>query len=62
MRRKALVAGVFALAAGLVQWQKLTQLELGRYTSKPADWDKRREKVKEAFVPSWDAYSKYAWG
>lgn len=26
------------------------------------DWDARREKVKEAFVQSWDAYEKHAWG
>ncbi|KAI9757105.1 MAG: hypothetical protein M4579_003583 [Chaenotheca gracillima] len=26
------------------------------------DWDGRRERVKEAFVLSWDAYEKYAWG
>ncbi|KAL8781798.1 MAG: hypothetical protein Q9203_000104 [Teloschistes exilis] len=26
------------------------------------DWDERREKVKEAFTVSWDAYEKYAWG
>ena len=26
------------------------------------NWDDRREKVKEAFVLSWDGYEKYAWG
>ena len=26
------------------------------------DWDYRREKVKEAFILSWDGYEKYAWG
>ena len=26
------------------------------------DWDYRREKVKEAFMVSWDGYEKYAWG
>lgn len=26
------------------------------------DWDERREKVKEAFILSWDGYEKYAWG
>jgi hypothetical protein len=25
-------------------------------------WGYRREKVKEAFISRWDAYSKYAWG
>lgn len=26
------------------------------------DWDERRERVKEAFIVSWDGYEKYAWG
>lgn len=26
------------------------------------DWNERRERVKEAFVLSWDGYEKYAWG
>ena len=27
-----------------------------------ADWDSRREAVKEAFILSWDGYQQYAWG
>jgi hypothetical protein len=27
-----------------------------------ADWMERREKVKQAFTLSWDAYERYAWG
>lgn len=27
-----------------------------------ADWNARREKVRDAFVVSWDGYEKYAWG
>ena len=30
--------------------------------SAPVDWDDRREKVKEAFILSWDGYEQYAWG
>jgi len=26
------------------------------------DWDGRRKQVKQAFISSWDAYTKYAWG
>lgn len=26
------------------------------------DWNDRRERVKDAFVLSWDGYEKYAWG
>ena len=34
----------------------------GVYPSTAADWDSRRLEVKEAFISSWNAYSKYAWG
>ena len=30
--------------------------------SSKVDWDDRRQKVKEAFVLSWDGYEKHAWG
>ncbi|KAL4781866.1 glycoside hydrolase [Aspergillus varians] len=26
------------------------------------DWDARREKVRDAFIVSWDSYEQYAWG
>ena len=26
------------------------------------DWDERREKVKDAFILSWDGYEEHAWG
>lgn len=28
----------------------------------PVDWDMRREKVREAFMVSWEGYEKEAWG
>lgn len=31
-------------------------------TASSVDWDSRREKVKEAFILSWDGYEQYAWG
>ena len=31
-------------------------------TSASVDWDDRREKVKDAFMLSWDGYEQYAWG
>lgn len=27
-----------------------------------SNWNERRERVKDAFVASWDAYDRYAWG
>jgi mannosyl-oligosaccharide alpha-1,2-mannosidase len=29
---------------------------------KNIDWDSRREKVRDAFIVSWDGYEQYAWG
>ena len=60
---KALLASLLSLAASLLLWSNATQSGLGLYTpSRAVDWDTRREEVKEAFVTSWDAYSRYAWG
>lgn len=28
----------------------------------PIDWAERREKVRDAFIVSWDGYEKHAWG
>jgi len=57
---KALAA--VALAVGLILWLQGTQIEQAHHTSRAVYWDNRREEVKEAFISSWDAYSKYAWG
>ncbi len=62
LMRKALVAGVVALAVGSILCWKGSQNGLGYYTSRAVDWNDRREEVKEAFVVSWDAYSEHAWG
>ena len=35
---------------------------LSRGRREKADWNARREKVKEAFTLSWDAYGRHAWG
>ncbi|KAL2012564.1 hypothetical protein VTN00DRAFT_89 [Thermoascus crustaceus] len=59
---KAVIAGVVALVAGFIFLLNGSPDQLSRYRSRAVDWDDRREKVKEAFVTSWDAYSKYAWG
>lgn len=33
-----------------------------RKPSGKVDWEDRRQKVKDAFVVSWDSYEKYGWG
>ncbi|KAL1606510.1 mannosyl-oligosaccharide alpha-1,2-mannosidase [Paraconiothyrium brasiliense] len=42
----------------------IRQLEVAWWwSSTPAEeWKERREQVKDAFVSSWDAYTRYAWG
>jgi endoplasmic reticulum Man9GlcNAc2 1,2-alpha-mannosidase len=62
LSRSALVIGVAVLALSWILWWYGFRNGEGRYSSSPEDWDDRREKVKEAFISSWDAYSKYAWG
>ncbi|KAL1968455.1 hypothetical protein VTN77DRAFT_1984 [Rasamsonia byssochlamydoides] len=59
---KALLTAVVAVTVGLFLWLKSSSTGLGHYTSRAVDWEHRREKVKEAFICSWDAYTKYAWG
>lgn len=41
---------------------KSTWSWLNKPTTGEVNWDERREKVKEAFIHSWDGYEKYAWG
>lgn len=41
------------------KWTWLQRPEKGQ---KKIDWLDRRERVKEAFILSWDAYERYAWG
>lgn len=41
------------------RWNWLQRPESGGHQ---VDWLDRRERVKEAFILSWDAYHRYAWG
>ncbi|PMD22249.1 glycoside hydrolase family 47 protein [Hyaloscypha hepaticicola] len=57
------VSGLFFLTVSLLFWRNGPQNRLDIYPlSTTVDWDARREEVKEAFITSWDAYSKNAWG
>lgn len=49
------VAPVGSSGAALWAWGSTPE-------SSKADWNDRRQKVKEAFVSSWDGYEKHAWG
>lgn len=76
-KRWQVVLGALLFFAGLFYWLGVLpilggkrrgfpagKLDVGRLMSGSAavDWDDRREKVKEAFMLSWDGYEKYAWG
>lgn len=60
-RFKALFS-VVVVALAFLFWPPKLSTELWRYTSKARNWNDRRERVKEAFANSWEAYEKYAWG
>ncbi|KAL8843578.1 MAG: hypothetical protein Q9170_000082 [Blastenia crenularia] len=77
-RKWRFTLGLLFLLGGLLYWLGMFSSTKGpakvkgkskstwSWLNKPAagkvDWDERREKVKEAFMLSWDGYEKYAWG
>lgn len=56
--------GVLALSAGLFMGDPSVEFALDYFRPMNRDscWEGHREEVKDVFVKSWDAYSKYAWG
>lgn len=56
------------VARGVDLWnwvQSFGNSEPGKETgvkAKSIDWEARREKVRDAFIVSWDGYEKHAWG
>ncbi|KAJ5833839.1 glycoside hydrolase [Penicillium riverlandense] len=61
---KSVLTGLLALAVGCFVGTPSaeTALDYFRPIDKDHYWDSHRAEVKEAFVTSWDAYAKYAWG
>lgn len=61
---KSALTGILALSAG-VYWNNPsleTVLDYFRPIGKDSFWETHQQEVKDAFVTSWDAYAKYAWG
>ncbi|KAJ6108304.1 Glycoside hydrolase family 47 [Penicillium sp. IBT 18751x] len=60
----SVLIGVSALVAALFLDNSNMEATLGyfRLENRDSYWEKHREEVKDVFVTSWDAYSKYAWG
>lgn len=56
--------GVLTLSAGLFVGDPSVEFALDYFQPMNRDsyWEGHREEVKDVFVKSWDAYSKYAWG
>lgn len=61
---KSILTGVLALSAA-VYWGNPsieTALDYFRPVGLDSYWEPHQQEVREAFVTSWDAYAKYAWG
>ncbi|OJJ47465.1 hypothetical protein ASPZODRAFT_141057 [Penicilliopsis zonata CBS 506.65] len=46
----------------LWHWMQSLDSESENEGQEPIDWAARRERVRDAFIVSWDGYEKYAWG
>ncbi|KAL4780618.1 glycoside hydrolase [Aspergillus varians] len=61
-----LFTGLLALIIGIgglgIKTSLEKALDLFRGVEQESDWVGHREEVKDAFITSWDAYAKYAWG
>lgn len=47
---------------GVELWTWAQTLEEGKTSGDLSDWTARREKVRDAFIVSWEGYEKNAWG
>ncbi|KAJ5254871.1 hypothetical protein N7497_007655 [Penicillium chrysogenum] len=47
---------------GVELWKWAQTLEDGKTSGDLSDWTARREKVRDAFIVSWEGYEKNAWG
>ena len=60
-RRIVLTIVSLAMAVGMLT-RKLERTVTRAFNPDFSNWDERRNAVRDAFVISWSAYSKYAWG
>ncbi|KAJ2902383.1 glycosyl hydrolase family 47 [Zalerion maritima] len=62
----AIVFALLAVSAAyfIADWASDNALGLSHYspTQLTVDWNQRRGEVRDAFLDSWNAYEKYAWG
>ncbi|KAI3324153.1 glycoside hydrolase family 47 protein [Xylariaceae sp. AK1471] len=62
IRAIAAVGLLLALTWSTVKWTSNDPIGISHYGSELVDWNHRREEVKNAFIASWDGYSRHAWG
>ncbi|KAJ8132583.1 hypothetical protein O1611_g1038 [Lasiodiplodia mahajangana] len=60
--RALLILTLSFFIAFLVRWTNDDPIGISHHVGNYVNWDTRREKVKSAFVTSWDAYCANAWG
>ncbi|KAI1384895.1 glycoside hydrolase family 47 protein [Hypoxylon trugodes] len=61
-RLSTVVILVLALALALFRWMNDNPIGVYHHVGSYVNWDARRERVKSAFITSWDAYCANAWG
>jgi hypothetical protein len=54
--------GVFATLLTTFDLFQDNSVSYNLYSNQVVNWSYRQDSVKEAFLKSWDAYSKHAWG
>ncbi|KAF2084081.1 glycoside hydrolase family 47 protein [Saccharata proteae CBS 121410] len=60
--QRASFAGIFSLVVLVLPWLSTVLLRFTDRSPSATNWEARREEVKDAFVESWDAYARHAWG
>jgi mannosyl-oligosaccharide alpha-1,2-mannosidase len=65
-RKTLSFVGAILFGASFVFWLfgniKLSEVKWKSPSPPEEEWQERREQVRDAFISSWDAYTKYAWG
>ncbi|KAF2800182.1 glycoside hydrolase family 47 protein [Melanomma pulvis-pyrius CBS 109.77] len=65
-RKAPFIVAAIVFGTSLILWLSIqaipSSLERMWLPNRLEKWEDRREQVKSAFVSSWDAYSKHAWG
>ncbi|KAI0595168.1 glycoside hydrolase family 47 protein [Biscogniauxia sp. FL1348] len=61
-RGTAAVFLLLAITLGVAEWTRDDPIQSYPILRDTANWNKRKEEVKNIFISSWDAYCSHAWG